>query len=50
MITKTCENCDYFDGIGYCICDESEVDIDDSCDGWNCSAFNLEDEDGYHIE
>ena len=40
MITKTCENCDYFDGITSCICDESEVDIDDSCDGWNCSALN----------
>lgn len=41
MITKTCENCDYFD-VGYCICDESEVDLDDSCDGWNCSALNNE--------
>lgn len=39
MITKTCENCD---GIGRCECDESEVDIDDSCEGWNCSALNSE--------
>lgn len=50
MIAKICENCDFFDGIGYCYCKELEMYFDDSCGCWKCSAFDFVDKDGYPIE